>query len=61
MIKSITIGLTGHVARVRERRRAYRALVVKAEGREHLEDPGAEKEDNIKMDFQEVEWGHGKN
>jgi hypothetical protein len=30
----------GHVARMGERRGAYRALVGKAEGRKHLEDPG---------------------
>jgi len=46
---------------VRERKYAYRALVGKPEGRDYLEDPGAEKEDNIKMDLPEVEWGNGRN
>ena len=27
--------------------------------RDHLEDPGVDREDNIKMDLQEVGWGHG--
>ena len=40
------MGLAGHVARVRERRCVYRALVGKPEGGDHVEDPGAEKEDN---------------
>ena len=42
VIKSIIMGLAGHVARVRERRRAYGALVVKPEGRDHLEDTGVD-------------------
>jgi hypothetical protein len=27
--------------------------------RDHLEDPGIDAENNIKMDLQEVGWGHG--
>jgi hypothetical protein len=40
MIKSRRLRWAGHVARVGERRGAYRALVGKPEGRKHLEDPG---------------------
>jgi hypothetical protein len=42
-----------------ERRGAYRALVGKPEGRRPLGRPTRRWEDNIKMDFQEVGWGHG--
>jgi hypothetical protein len=42
-----------------ERRDAYRALVEKPEGRIPLGRPRRRWEDNIKMDLQEVEWGHG--
>jgi hypothetical protein len=40
-----------------ERRGAYRALVGKPEGRRPLERPRHRREDNIKMDLQEVGWG----
>jgi hypothetical protein len=40
-----------------ERRRAYRALVGKPEGRRPLGRPGRRWEGNIKMDFREVGWG----
>jgi hypothetical protein len=33
VIKSSSLRLVGHVARIRERRRAYRILLVKPEGR----------------------------
>ena len=42
-----------------ERRDAYRVLVGKPEGRRPLERPRRRWEDNIKMDFREVGWGHG--
>jgi len=42
-----------------ERRNAYRVLVGKSEGKEPLRRPRYVWEDNIKIDFQEVEWGHG--
>jgi hypothetical protein len=41
----------GHVARMGERRSAYRALVGKPEGRRPLERPRRRWEDNIKMDL----------
>ena len=41
----------GHVARVGERRDAYRVLVKIPEGKRQLERPRPRWEDNIKMDF----------
>jgi hypothetical protein len=42
-----------------EGRGVYRVLVGKPEGKKPLRRPRRIWEDNIKMDFQEVEWGHG--
>ena len=50
----------GHVTRMVERRGAYRVLVRKPETRPR-ESPWRSWEDNIKMDLQEVGWGHGLN
>jgi hypothetical protein len=47
----------GHVARMGERRGAYRAIVGKPEGRRPLGRPRRRLEDNIKMDLREVGWG----
>jgi hypothetical protein len=44
---------------MRERADAYRVLVGKTEGRRPLGRPSHRLEDNIKMDPQEVRWGHG--
>jgi hypothetical protein len=41
-----------------ERRGAYRALAGKPDGRRPLERPRRRWEDNIKIDFGEVGWGH---
>jgi hypothetical protein len=49
----------GHVARMGERRDAYRVLVRKPEGRRPLGRPRRRWEDNIKMDFRDVGCGHG--
>jgi hypothetical protein len=49
----------GHVARMGEKRDAYRILVRRPEGRRPLEKPRHRWEDNIKMDLQAVEGGHG--
>jgi hypothetical protein len=46
------------VARMGERRGAYRVLVGKPEGRRPLGRPRRRWEDNIKMDLREVGWGH---
>ena len=48
-----------HVARVGERRGAYRILVGKPEGQRPLGRPRRRWEDDIKMDIQEVGWEHG--
>jgi hypothetical protein len=45
------------VARMGERRGAYRALVGKPGGRRPLERPRRRWEDNIKMDLRQVGWG----
>jgi len=47
----------GHVARAGEGRVLYSVLVVKPEGRRQLGRPRRRREDNIKMDLQEVECG----
>jgi hypothetical protein len=56
VIKSRRQRWAGHVARVGERRGAYRALVGKPEGRRPLGRPRLRWEDNIKMDLREVGW-----
>jgi hypothetical protein len=57
VIKSRRLWWAGHVARMGERRGAYRALVGKPEGRRRLGRPRRRWEDNIKMDLREVRWG----
>ena len=49
----------GHVARMGERRDLYRVLVSIPEGKRPLGSPRHRWKDNIKMDFQDVEWGVG--
>jgi hypothetical protein len=49
----------GHVARMGEKRGAYRILVGRPERRRPLWRLKRRREDNIKMDLQEVGWGHG--
>ena len=58
-IKQRRLKCAGHVARMRERERAYRVLVEKLEGRSPLERPRRRWEDNVKIDFGEVVWAHG--
>jgi hypothetical protein len=48
---------TGHVARMEEKRNAYRLLVGKPEGRRPLGRPRRRWLDNIRMDLVEVGWG----
>jgi hypothetical protein len=57
VIKSRRVRWAGHVARMGERRGAYRALVGKPEEKRPLERPRRRREDNIKMDLREVGWG----
>ena len=46
--------LSGHVARMGEKRGVYRVLVRKAEGKRPLGRTRVRWDDNIKMDLQEV-------
>jgi hypothetical protein len=57
VMKSRRLKWAGHVARMGERRCAYRALVGKPEGRRPLARPRRRWEDNIKMDLREVGCG----
>jgi len=54
VIKSRRMRWAGHVARMGERRAAYRVLVGKPEGKRPLGRPRHRWEENIKMDLQEV-------
>jgi hypothetical protein len=47
---------TGHVARIGEKRNAYRILVVMPEGKRPLGRPRRRCVDNIKMDLSEIGW-----
>jgi hypothetical protein len=49
----------GYLARMGARRGAYRVMGGKPQGRRPLDRPRRRWEDNIKMDFPEVRWGHG--
>jgi hypothetical protein len=57
VIKSKRMRWAGHVARVGEKRNAYRLLVGKPESRWPLGRPRSRWLDNIRMDLVEVEWG----
>jgi hypothetical protein len=56
VIKSRRMRLAGHVARMGEKRNAYRLLVGKPEGKRPLGRPRRRWVDNIKMDLREVGW-----
>ena len=43
----------------RERKGSYRVLVGNTEGKRPLGRPRRRWEDNIKMELEEVAWGHG--
>jgi hypothetical protein len=57
IIKLRRIRWTGHVARMGEKRNAYRLLVGKPEGKRLLGRPRHRWVDNIKLDLLEVGWG----
>jgi len=57
VIKSTGMRWAGHVARKGESRRIHRVLVGKPEGKRPLGIPRRRREDNIKMDPQEVGSG----
>jgi hypothetical protein len=54
VIKSRRMRWAGHIARIGERRGAYRALVGKLERTRPLGRPRHRREDNIKIVFQEA-------
>jgi len=58
VIKSRRMRWAGHVARMGEKRGAYRVLVGKQEGRIPLGRPRRRWVDNIRMDLQEVRCGY---
>jgi hypothetical protein len=57
IIKSRRMRWAGHVARMGEKRNAYRLLVGKPEGKRPLGRPRRRWVDNIRMDFGEVGRG----
>jgi hypothetical protein len=54
VIKSRRLRWTGHVARMEDRRDAYRVLVGKPEERNHLEDPGIDGRIILKCIFERL-------
>jgi hypothetical protein len=59
VMKSRRIRWAGHVARMEEKRGAYRIVMGGPEGRRPLGRPRRSWEDNIKIHLKEVGWGHG--
>jgi hypothetical protein len=57
IVKSRRMRWAGHVARMGEKRNAYRILVGKPEGKRPLGRLRRRWEDNIKMDVRQMEWG----
>jgi hypothetical protein len=57
IIKSRSTRWAGHVARMGEKRNAYRLLVGKPEGKRPLGRPRRRWVDNIEMDLLEIGWG----
>jgi hypothetical protein len=57
VIKSRRMRWTGYLARMRDRRCAYRVLVGKPEVKRPPGRPRRRWEENIKIDLQEVGWG----
>jgi hypothetical protein len=57
IIKSRRMRWAGHVARMREKRNAYRILVGKPEGKRPLGRHRRRWEDNSRTDLREVGWG----
>jgi hypothetical protein len=57
MIESRRMKWAGHVARIGEKRNAYRILVGKPEGKRPLGRRKHRWVDNIKMDLREIGWG----
>ena len=51
--------VAGRVPYMRERGGAYKVLVGKPDAKRPIGRPRRRWEDNIKMDLQELGWGHG--
>jgi hypothetical protein len=58
IIKSKRMRWAGHVARMGEKRKAYRLLVGKPKGKRLLRRPRRRWVDNISWDLGEVGWGN---
>jgi hypothetical protein len=58
IIKSRRMRWMGHVARMGEKKNAYRLLIGKPEGKGLLGRPSCRWVDNIRMDLVEVGWGN---
>jgi hypothetical protein len=56
-MKSRRVRWVGHVARMGEKRNAYRMLVGKPEGKNPLGRPRHRRDDIIMMYFREIVWG----
>jgi hypothetical protein len=56
MIKSRNMRWTRHVARIGEKRNAYRILVGKPEGKRPLGRPRGRGVNNIKINLREIGW-----
>jgi hypothetical protein len=59
MIKSKRMRWVGHVARMGEKRNAYRILVENPEGKRPLGRPRRRWVDNIKINLKEIGWDGG--
>jgi len=57
VIKSRRMRWAGHVARMEDRRGAYRVLMWRPDGRGPLGRPRCRWEENLKIDIQKVGWG----
>ena len=59
VIKTLGTRWVGHAARMEQRISVYKILAGNPGGKKPLRRPKRRREDNIKMDLQEVGWGHG--
>jgi hypothetical protein len=57
IMKSRSMRLAGHVARIGQKRNAYRIFVGKLEVKRQLRRPRRRCVDNVKMDLREIGWG----
>jgi hypothetical protein len=57
----ISLGKSGHVARMGEERKVYKVLVGKPEGKRPLGRPRSTLDGGLRMDLRESGWGCGLN